>query len=390
MDQNAVNNILLTTYAAAASSGFAGFDPYDVKAVRILGRLGAIRYAGFATDRILSLVPMTSRRLFRVRPAVNPKTLALFSLGCSSLFRTTGDQQWLQRAGDALELLLPLATKTAHGKGWGYPFNWQSRMLIPAGTPSGVVTSFCVEAFVEYTQQSGDQRFVPHLQEALSFLARDLNRFEPSAGLICFSYTPLDRMRVHNANLLVASALARGGNVLRTEAYDNLSEASTRYSLAQQNEDGSWKYYGNEDGIPGHVDNYHTGFVLRSLAMLRDHQSGLMIDQALDRGLQFYLDHLFFREFLPRHTVTVRYPVDIHACADAICTLSRFNNADPRARGMLDHLIDWTLDHLYDGRGGFYYQYYPFYTSKICFMRWNNAWSFYGLSHYAGVLRGTP
>jgi hypothetical protein len=34
---------------------------------------------------------------------------------------------------------------TSVGIGWGYPFHWQSKMLIPAGTPNGIVTTAAAE-----------------------------------------------------------------------------------------------------------------------------------------------------------------------------------------------------------------------------------------------------
>ena len=385
MVDKTIYDILVATYGAAASKEFAGFDPYDVKAKRPIARLSAIRFVGFVVDRLLSFAPRVARGLLNIRPAVNPKALALFSLGSLSLYRKTREREWLERAKNCIEALIPLATETAHGRGWGYPFDWRSKTFLPAWTPSGVVTSFCADAIMSYAAATNENGYEPLVQEILGFLSGDLWRHTTSDGAVCFSYTPLDHLRVHNANLLVASTLIRGAQLVGNDSYRTLGEAAVEYSLSQQNADGSWDYFGREEHLSGRIDNYHTGFVLRSLLTINDIVMDSRITNGLRTGLGFYLDRLFFKDFLPRHNTQIRYPVDIHACADSICTLGRFSGWQKEAGEKLERLVQWTLDHLYDGRGGFHYQYYPWFTSKIPFMRWNNAWAFYAFSSYLNL-----
>jgi len=45
-------------------------------------------------------------------------------------------------------------------------------------------------------------------------------------------------------------------------------------------------------------------------------------------------------------------------------------------------IAKWTIDNIQDEKGYFYYQRYRFFTNKIPYMRWSQAWMFYAITEY--------
>jgi hypothetical protein len=50
-------------------------------------------------------------------------------------------------------------------------------------------------------------------------------------------------------------------------------------------------------------------------------------------------------------------------------------------------VLQWTATHMWDSRGFFYFQKLPYYTNRISYMRWSQAWMLLALSTY---LENTP
>ena len=382
MGTSELQDLIDRIHSKAESDGYRGFDPYDIKSLPFFRKWSNIRYLGFAQDRLLSVAPNLVRTLFRVTPGLNAKALALFGNGYITLHEVSGNKVWVERARSVLSRLKEMQTQWGEGIGWGYPFDWQSKVFFPAGTPSGVVTSFCLKALTRYKNLTRSHEFDDQIRLAAHFLATGLQKYVPAHDKVCFSYTPLDNMRVHNANVLTAAALMEAFDSLGDRSFLELAVKAFNYTISEQKTDGSWYYFGDTEGVPGYIDNYHTGFVLRALLIYRGHCGGREVESALQKGLHYYKEALFFDRFLPRFSNRVKHPVDVHACGDSLATLSAFSRFDPDCLGVAQNLLEWSVRHLYDGMGGFYYQKYPLFTSRISYMRWNNAWMFYGLTEY--------
>jgi len=122
------------------------------------------------------------------------------------------------------------------------------------------------------------------------FILNDLNRNEDH-GAICFSYTPLDQLAVHNANLLGASLLIRLYKYTGDENIKNTAHQSLAYSMKHQREDGSWYYAETE--MQKWIDSFHTGFNLQSILYFLEEGFTGEYRKAFDKGVEFYSDHFF-------------------------------------------------------------------------------------------------
>ena len=49
---------------------------------------------------------------------------------------------------------------------------------------------------------------------------------------------------------------------------------------------------------------------------------------------------------------------------------------------LLDKVLNWTIQNMQSHNGYFYYQINKYFSSKISYMRWAQAWMFYAMSTY--------
>jgi hypothetical protein len=74
--------------------------------------------------------------------------------------------------------------------------------------------------------------------------------------------------------------------------------------------------------------------------------------------------------------------VDVHSAAQAIITFVEMTDLMPDADQMANRSVTWAISNLRDRSGFFYFQRHRFYTIKIPYMRWAQAWMLYALSRY--------
>ena len=75
------------------------------------------------------------------------------------------------------------------------------------------------------------------------------------------------------------------------------------------------------------------------------------------------------------------YPIDIHAPAQLVITLFRLGKFFEN-RVLIDSVLNWTIKNMKSDKGYFYYQKNRYFTSRIPYMRWSQAWMFYAFAIY--------
>ena len=81
----------------------------------------------------------------------------------------------------------------------------------------------------------------------------------------------------------------------------------------------------------------------------------------------------------PKYYHDRTWPIDIHSPAQAVVFFSGMGEKD---RPMTDWILNWMLTNMQDESGYFYFQKHPYYTNKISYMRWGQAWAFHALTEY--------
>lgn len=370
------------------TNGLCGFDPFDVKQHPLIRRAQHYPIARKAATALCDRFPNTSRKLLGIQPTHNAKAYALVAMGKMRLHELTQEPRYLEQARGLLGWLLENATPGQPGLCWGYPFNIEAKGLqTPAGTPISVVSSIAGDAFCRFHAITGEPDYADHAVSIARFLLEGLPRLDGGDGTYCFAYTPSDRRRVHNANLLVAEQLLRAHVLSGNVAFVDAALPAIEFTLSRQRDDGSWAYGDWREGDPYEkglldlVDHHHTGFVLRSLHAIGKIRPDDRIGRAVRKGFAFYKEHLFDPPWWMPINAYGKYPVDIHACAEGALCPAVLSDEVLAARGVSTFVVRWTWYYLRDrNTNAPFYRKYPGFTSKIIYPRWGVAWMYWALT----------
>jgi len=309
----------------------------------------------------------------------NPKGIALFlsALIKSSNIGLVDEKNEIAAMADKL---IALRSPDKIYSCWGYNFDWQTRsILVPKGTPNIICSTAAANALLDAYEQMRKPLWLEAAVSTADFILNVLLHRE-SSSQAWFRYTPLGQTRVHNANLLGAAFLCRIGLITdRNLLFEPALEAAL-YSVGKQHEDGSWHY--GELPSQKWIDNFHTGFNLVALKRIAEYSGTAEHDEAIRRGFKFYRDHFFREDGAPRYFHNATYPIDIHSVAQSVITLIEFKGLVQGNIPLTHSVLSWGLRNMWDPRGFFYYQKLPYFTVRIPFMRWSQAWMLLALSTF--------
>jgi hypothetical protein len=318
----------------------------------------------------------SARRLFH-HPVRFPIADAHYAMGFAFLYEATGDLAHLE---SAVHFLTQLTTSSCRGFKeycWGYPFDWVTRNgVLKAQTPLITTTPYVYEAFLQVyeilekkraegepltlslspsSKGRGNSLAEPHseCEQILESIARhaasDIKDFRTSETASSCSYTPYDSGGVINAAAYRAFLLTSASKVLSKDEYWRIAERNLNFVLENQNPDGSWPYA--VDGVRDFVDHFHTCFVMKALAKIQPLTGHKACEEALAKGIDYYLGNLFAEDGLPKPfskapRLTV-YKRELYDCAECInlCLLQR--DRFPQLETTLEIVVagilkDWT------------------------------------------------
>ena len=364
---------------------FKGYDPYDALNSPLLKMLTFNqKFSRLVVIQVFKRLPINLRPLFFVRKGHNPKGLGLFLWGYTKLYSKYKRKEFLNTIEILLDLLEQNISSNYSGNCWGYNFDWQSSVVwFPQNTPTVVNSSFIGHALLDTYNATGKDRALKMALSIKDFIVKDLNRTTEN-GRICFSYSPSDQTVVHNANLLGASLLIRLSTITKDNSIRNIALSSLDYSMHHQRTDGAWYYA--ETKKQKWIDSYHTGFNLQSLLYFENDENWPLYQEKFERGVEFYAANFFLEDGTPKFYHNSVYPVDIHAPSEAIVFFSRMGN---KYKPLVDRILNWMLRNMFDKKGYFYYQKRKYFTNRIPYIRWSQAWAFHALTEYEFQFKGS-
>ncbi len=364
----------LRSYVEAEA--FKGYDPYDALNSPLLNFLTCnLKYARIFFIQVLKRLPFNIRVLLGIKKGLNPKALGLFLWGYAKLYAVDKRQEYLERINLLLDLLDETKSKGYSGNCWGYNFNWQSRAFyVPRYTPTIVNSSFIGHALIDTYRITGINRAIEMALPIRNFILNDLNR-KVEEDDFCFSYTPIDKIAVHNASLLGASLLIRLNKYDKSETAESAALSGLRYSMKYQRGDGAW-YYAETD-YQGWIDSFHTGFNLQSIRYFFEEGFAEEYKKQYQDGIVFYRDNFFLEDGTPKYYHNRVYPIDIHAPSQALVFFSGCGEA---YKDICRLILAWMQNNMKDEKGYFYFQKTPSITNRIPYIRWGQAWTFHALT----------
>lgn len=362
---------------------FKGWDPYDglnSKLFNALPFLSNNRAARLVWIQLFKKSPLNLRPLLGVSKDYNPKALGLFLSGFCNLQKKAPKDHYLEKIKFFSDKILDIRSRGYASSCWGYNFDWQARAFYqPKYTPTVVATTFVGCSLLDAYELTGEERLLENARSACDFIMKDLNRTYDAKGNFAFSYSPLDNSVVFNASLLGSRMLARVYYYTKEKELAATARKSVAYCCDNQREDGSWSY--GKQYFHQWIDNFHTGYNLECLSDYARYTGDHSFDSFFDKGMNYYLRTFFTPQGIPKYYNNSVYPVDIHSSAQLVVTLCKTENLEDQRR-LAEKVIDWTINNMQSHKGYFYFQINRYFSSRIPYMRWAQAWMFYALSMY--------
>lgn len=357
---------------------FKAYEPFD----GLSSALRPLTFGNYLAERVLQQVfkrtPLNIRPLFGVKPLESTKGRGYMAWGYLTLYRHTGEAAFRDKAVAQLEWLDRNRSPFYAQHSWGNHFDFSGRKVrTKVHEPIIVWTSLIGQAFLDAYELLGDPRYKDIGISVCDWIMA-LPRERTAEG-ICLSYVAFMQSSVHNANMLGAAMLARTGTLFGRREFVAVAREAMDYACAHQRPDGSW-YYAASPNCRW-IDNYHTGYNLDSLKCYIDSTGDRRYDGVLEKGLAFYKANLFEPDGAPRYFHDRRYPIESQCASQAIDTLATFSTVDPASLDLALKTALWTIDHLQDRDGHFYYQKLRYTTNKTPMLHWGQATMFKGLAN---------
>lgn len=389
-------------------NGLVGWDPYDLWDSKIgtwmrLRHNLLSRITCYLVSGLSERFPLHTRKLLGVRPAVNAKGVGLLAaamLELENCGKFKQDRNGGISSNECFSWLDENRISIAGGCGWGYPFDWQTRILIPRNTPTVVNSAIIGDAYWLKYKLYGDLGSLHRCEDICRFFVNGLNRTGGMDGAFCFSYTPLDTFQVHNANLMGAEFLVRIGKEIGASEWLDIGLRATEFSVKQMREDGTLGYWSNEQtGKNNLQDVYHSGFEIRALNSIAEISGNEMCRKVADEYFKTWRRDFFSPRCWPRYLRDEADVVEVHSCAEAIlCTTAMFNSGRISRDTLLritEGVMAAAVKRLWveiASSGYFasksYRQWYGTRLVKIPFIRWGQAWMLRALTRLFSTIQG--
>jgi len=388
-DEDYIYKSFLKLFEYVKKHNYEGIDLFDGLNSRLFKNtlLYKNRYFRLALIQFCKRCPINFRKILLVPEGFNPKAGALFLLGTLNMFKVTNDGQYKEEAKKLYGRLKEVLIKREKGIGWGYNFDWQARAFyVPQGTPNIVTSVYVGKALIEYYKLFNDDEALQLAKQITEFILNEMIIIE-NENFLCFRYIPGEKAEVHNANLLAANFLSSMEKYVDSKELKNKIKKSVNFSTADITDEGAWAY-GTK---PFHrwVDNFHTAFNIESLIDIRDNLDLQDLNKIIEKTTAYYLDNLFTEQGLPKYYNNKIYPIDIHAIAETFIVLNIIKTSkityNETKRALIEQQILKCLKVFQDPDGYFYFQknkyFGKYFWNKISYIRWGQAWIFFGLSN---------
>ena len=355
---------------------YQAYEPFD----GLSSPLRRLTFGNLLLDRLLMQAvrqsPINLRPLLGIRPLPSTKGRGYMASGYLALLRLTGDPAYRQKATMCLEWLMEHKSPKFQEYSWANHFDFASRGGRYSKDDSIIVWSSLIgQAFVDGFETLGDRRYLAVAESVCRWILA-LPREKTDSGT-CLSYHALDQESIHNASMLGAALLARVWRHTRNREYLDVAALAVQYSCSRQLADGAWWYA--EDPKYHWIDGFHTGYNLDSLNCYTTSTGDDSYRAGLLKGLEYYKRNFFRDDGCPKYYHNRTQPIDSQCAAQALETLSHFSELDPACLELARRVALWTIRHMQDPDGHFYYRVYPLMTAKAPMLHWAQATMYRGL-----------
>ncbi len=362
---------------------FKGYDPFDGLNSTFFKLMPLLKKGLFG----LAWIQFHKRSFINFRPLMaipkgrNPKGIALFILGMLEDYRRTKDDLYLNEAQELADWLLTQQSDKTVWKHacWGYHFDWNARaFFVPKGKPNVITTVYVAQALYALGKQTHNQQYIDVAFDAANFIVNTL--YTEADNRQFFAYIPDEKAFVHNASLWAAAWVAFVGKKTANEKFKQLALAVARQSIAEQTTAGAWVYGAREHHQ--FIDGFHTGYNLEALNIIGNALETKEFDASINLGLAYYKRELITEDGIAKYYHHNLYPLDMHSVTQAIITLIKVGGTEEDFT-LASKVANKAIDTLYmPQKKRFVYQRNRYFTNRINYMRWTQAWVYYSFAMY--------
>jgi len=333
--------------------------------------------------RLLNYGGYQSVKIIKPKELIFSKGLALILSGLS-VQNDKGTEKYIEQITELLlEKKLSNRYLWAHDIDYAFP----DGTIVTTSTPNLVTTAFIANAFWDLFQSTKNERWKDMFIRITSDVLKFIPYKEIDSSKICFMYTPVTNFYVHNANLLYAEIVSKYLYLMpdKNNTLMVLLSKSINYSLNDFNSTGSFPYAGPPTKNLT-VDNYHTGYVLRSILEISRYSPEIsehyQLDSMISRLFEFYK-----MNFIKKYVVHSKSKmIESHSLAESLlvyCFLSARMAPNERERYL--NVVKKTLWLLWDQENKYFFNNIKQLLilkvyDKTEMIRWSNAWMFFALS----------
>jgi hypothetical protein len=382
-----VENSILSLYEYVNENGWEGYDPYDGLNSKFTSRISRrSKWIRVFFVQLNKSLPVNIRGILRIKKGIHIKGMGLFASAFLKLFRTFSKAEFLEEAVSCLDFLKTKSLKGLYPDHcWGDYFEYQ-----PAGSalktnttniPDIINTVVCASAFLDHYEITGSKESLAIAVSSKNFLIDTL--YVDTDGKAFFKYTPASEPGciTYNASAHGAMFLSRVAKYVEDKKSSEIAINAMEYVISMQNPDGMW-CYSETDGREVMQIDFHQGFILDDLydfiKYTKPADNRYM--NALLKGAEFYQDEQFLPDGRAKWRWPKVYPIDIHNQAQGIITFSKLSEINNGYHDLALKIASWTIENMQDAGGRFYYRKGRYFTNKIPYMRWAQAWMMLALS----------
>ena len=357
---------------------YKSYEPFD----GLSSSLRPLTFGNLFLDRLLLQLirqsPINLRPLFGVKPQESTKGRGYMAWGYLDMFGLTGNKQYREKAINNLEWLIEHKSPKYENYSWANHFDFASRGgRYSKHEPIIVWTALIGQVFLDAYERLEDEKYLKIAISVCNWIM-DVPREQTDSG-ICLSYLGYTQSSIHNSNMLGAAMLARTAKFTGNKKFLQVARDAMEYSCTRQLPNGAW-YYGEQSNNHW-IDNFHTGYNLNSLKCYIDNTGDKNFENNLDRGFRYFKKSFFEENGRPKYYHNRAYPIDSQCASQAIETLANFSEYDKSSLELALKVAKWTIEHMQDKDGYFYYRQYPLgIKAKTPMLHWAQATTYKGLT----------
>jgi rhamnogalacturonyl hydrolase YesR len=373
-----VKNSILKVEKWVEDHKYIGYEPFD----GLSSYLRPLTFGNLFAERVLLQIgrqsPINLRPLLGIKPLESTKGMGYMAAGYLLMLKLTGQINYREKAVKSLQWLMTNKSPTSKHYSWANHFDYAGRIGRYSKHESTIVwTALIGQTFLKGYEILGESRYLDVARSVCEWIL-NLPRERTDKG-VCISYLTPYQGSIHNSNMLGAAMLARTAKIIGDRGYLNVAKEAMEYSCARQLPHGAW-YYG-EAPMYHWIDNFHTGYNLDSLKCYLESTNDKCYEDNLRRGFEYFKNTFFEGNGRPKYYHNRVYPVDSQCASQAIDTLANFSDYDESSLDLALMVANWTIDHMQDKTGYFYYRQYPTgIKAKIPMFHWAQATTYKALA----------